>query len=95
MKHVFGILGILLALSTSGVAQAAKVEVMDDDMYFEKLESGYGSLNYQVDKITQQCFVIWNNHESGGLTTISCAELAKRPEWKPLLTWIKEPGTAK
>ena len=52
--------------------------------------SGADNIIYQVDTITQTCFAIYRGGLRGGLTNISCNDLAKRPEWAPILTWIEE-----
>lgn len=84
-------LGIFLALLTIGSVQASTFYTVDDDMYFQKLDNTWGNLGYQVDKVAQLCFVIWkaSANNAGGIATIPCESLAKRPEWKPIITWVK------
>ena len=41
---------------------------------------------YIVDTVAQLCFA---DHE--GLVQISCQDLAKRDEWKPVITWTQQP----
>lgn len=83
------VLGIFLALLANHVQAADKPFKINDGMYYQKLDSDSGELFYQVDTIAQQCFVMWYYHVPGGITTIPCVDLAKRPEWKPILTWVK------
>lgn len=68
-----------------------------DGMYFQVVDSDWGKLAYQVDTVAQLCFAIWSNISftgaggitAGGITNVTCANLANRPEWKPILTWVK------
>ncbi len=39
---------------------------------------------YTVDIVAQLCFA----RSSEGLTPVNCKNLAKRPEWKPFITWV-------
>jgi hypothetical protein len=83
MKNILAI--IILATMTYGVAQAADTPTKQRDtgFYFQRFD-GIGS--YLVDTIAQTC--LFRVAESG-LTTISCSDLAKRSEWKPIITWVK------
>ncbi len=50
----------------------------------------YRGFNYAVDTKAQLCFVyLLSTDGGGGITTVPCEKLAKRGEWKPILTWIE------
>ena len=44
-----------------------------------------GKYRYIVDSVTQTCYFC-----SGGITAIPCENLAKRPEWKSIITWVNK-----
>lgn len=57
--------------------------------YFKKI-----TFFYSVDTKTQICFANrWVSTAAGGgpisTVQITCSDLAKREEWKPILTWVK------
>ena len=64
-------------------------------MYFQELDSKWGYIAYQVDTVAQLCFVIWadlditGGVEAGSIAVVPCESLAKRAEWKPVLSWVK------
>ena len=90
-------LGIFLALLVAGEVQAAEVFKMNDDMYIQDFQGNRIKMAYLVDTVTHQCFVLSSiKLESNTLTSspapiaiIPCVDLARRPEWKSILTWVK------
>ncbi len=51
----------------------------------------FSTIHYVVDSITQQCYVlVYEGTDARGIATIKCENLLKRPEWKPIITWVKE-----
>ncbi len=56
-----------------------------DNVYYCK--TGYNF--YIVDVQSQLCFYqVVRSGGAGGVTQIDCKNLAKRPEWKPFITWV-------
>jgi len=82
MKLTFA---ILLVVMTIGGVQAADAPMKsgNDGFYVQS----WGSFIYQVDTIAQIC--VMRVPPTGPISTISCNDLAKRPEWKPIITWAK------
>jgi len=81
------VLGIALALLCNSAAYAKEPIKDAEGMYFQKIEMfGVGDASYLVDTVTQQCFITRGKE---GIANVSCADLAKRKEWKPVLVWVK------
>jgi hypothetical protein len=91
MKIVFG---ICLVLLTIGNVEALGEPYDSGDGIYLLPYASNGAVTYQVDTVSQICFVLWYNRskptlEIGGIATIPCANLAKRSEWKSIITWVK------
>jgi hypothetical protein len=73
-----------LMLSTAATANP-KVKEYKDGIFTSQV----GVINYVVDANTELCFAVETGTSYGsGLTSIPCENLAKRPEWKPYITWV-------
>jgi hypothetical protein len=82
------LLTIVVVLFVANIAHAGKVKKGKQGMYWQLLDSDGGSnVMYQVDTVTQQCFTVFKSGTGGGITKIPCERLAKRPDWKPIITW--------
>ncbi len=91
MKHfaVLLVISFFILTQMSSIA-VAKAYQDNDGMYFGKrFKSQSGLLHYHVDSITQTCFIIYSQSGGGAITEVSCSDLAKRPDWKPIITWVK------
>ena len=64
---------------------AGNIEKHDDGTYQQQIELDSGHFQYIADRLTEQCFI-----SRSGITEISCSKLAKRPEWRNVLTWVKK-----
>jgi hypothetical protein len=93
MKLVYA---FILMVMTISVAQAAEAPAhvtnskgVDDGFYLQQFTmykvncSNDGSINYLVDTVAKQCFISRAEH---GIALFPCSDLARRPEWKPILT---------
>lgn len=58
--------------------------VTENQMLGQRVDA---SIAYKVDPVAQLCFAAIVMQ--GGLTEISCEALAKRPEWRPHITWVR------
>ena len=74
------LLTFILLFTTTSFADAPSVE-KDDGLYIQLLGS---YIKYVVDTKTQLCF-----GGKDGISVIDCKSLAKRNEWKPIITWLK------
>lgn len=84
MKFAIAICITFLSITAALASEPLKA---NEGMYFEKLELfGLGTSFYLVDTVAQQCFF---TRRDSGLVTVPCADLVKRPEWKPIITWVK------
>jgi len=75
------------------------------DSEVEDLGNGFLQLNakgnrhvnlwYAVDTTTRVCFVTPSNFKvADSFTVVPCESVARRPEWKDIITWIDpEPAT--
>jgi hypothetical protein len=84
------LLGVAISviLVVGGLTEV-KVIKAKEGMYWAKYEApGNVSLFYQVDTVAQLCFVAGMYDFS----EIDCQNLAKRPEWKNIITWISSGG---
>lgn len=79
-------LGIFCALLIVNVAQAVEPIKVSDGMYHQQM-NWISKDGYQVDTVAQLCFVTL--FQGQGIATVPCANLAKRPEWQPIITWVK------
>ena len=77
---------ILLIFTTVFSIFANKIESGKDGIFVQYLDGR--QVKYIVDSKTQQCF--FSITTTGGVTIIPCEGLAKREEWKPIITWIKK-----
>ncbi len=99
---------IVCLLGSTGLAMAVdspppvKETKEGSGIYYQSSYSmGSIGLDYQVDTITRLCFAYFSDsagyehsgYASGGLTRIPCKALARRKEWRPILTWIKTTAT--
>jgi hypothetical protein len=84
----------LLIISSSAIAQV-EVSRSGYGIYSSRVYDGGGyQLKYKVDTIARICFAItiYGQKNGGGIgvTEISCSNLAKRDEWKEIITWERE-----
>jgi hypothetical protein len=79
----FAVLAVSVSVSASPALGDPPTKDKDGN-YFQ----GGEVLSYSVDVVTQQCYVV--RSYAGGIQSIPCEILARRPEWKPLLTWVKK-----
>ena len=84
MKKILmlGFMPILISLILANVAQA-NIKEKQDGLYQESV--GDRGVTYKVDTLTQLCFASWFQ----GYSVIPCENLAKRPGWADILTWVK------
>lgn len=61
---------------------AAGVKEKNDGFYVQA--NVLSNVAYFVDTKARLCFCA----SGGGLTTIPCENLARRDEWKPVITWV-------
>jgi hypothetical protein len=83
---------VTLAFSSSAFSNAPKVKE-ENDIYAQKLSipNSSGSIAYFADSKTEICFMKWLSSPGESPTppvVIDCADLAKRDEWKKVLTWV-------
>ncbi len=92
MHKVLKLLPILIVLGTfSLTASASDVVKGNDGMYWASYDSPRAdNLIYQVDTVTEKCFVIFRGGKGMGIAETSCKSLAKRPEWLPIITWAND-----
>lgn len=79
-----------LTATSAQSASGEKPTTPPDNIWAHYLASG--TYQYYVDDITQICsLAIQSGVQKGGLgvTKIDCADLAKREEWKKIITWVK------
>jgi len=85
--------GIIQAILVSSLllassAHAVKVKEGKDNMYWASYDSFSNStVKYIVDTSSRLCYAL---HLSGasGFTLIPCEALAKREEWKEIISWV-------
>ncbi|MCP3923222.1 MAG: hypothetical protein GY714_11620 [Desulfobacterales bacterium] len=84
---------IFTLLSSIAFANDRKPKEGSEGIYYLDYHS-YQKLVYIVDTICEQCYAgsLYRKF-GGGLVSISCEKLAKRPEWKPVIKWIKKNST--
>jgi hypothetical protein len=91
MRHLLACLTLascgLFAVSIS-VAAPPKIEEKDN-IYYQKLPTNIG---YIVDKGTEICMLKWLSPRGSPSSPviIDCSDLAKRPEWKPIISWVED-----
>lgn len=54
------------------------------------IETYKGTYMYTVDTEAQICLAVVAMSQGGGPTTIDCAKLKRRAEWKSIITWIND-----
>ena len=71
----------------SAFVNAENPEVVNEGsgIYRSKIE---GIHSYKVDTVTELCFA-GGYSGAKAIVQIDCNSLAKRPEWKSVITWIK------
>lgn len=78
---------IFVSMCFSAFSNAENPEVVNEGygIYRSNIEDIF---SYKVDTFTELCFA---RDYSGGksIVQIDCNSLAKRPEWKSIITWIK------
>ena len=82
IKSIF-IFCFIATLAVSAIAKESKIKSQKDGTYQQSLDIGWG---YKVDKKTQLCFFYGSG---AGLALVDCKSLAKRLDWKPIITWVK------
>lgn len=89
LKWIQKLLVIILTLAPMlAIASAPKVHRSRDDVYTQYFPES--RLRYSVDTVTRLCFIGNDAKLGGSLTPIDCADLAKRREWKSIITWVKD-----
>jgi hypothetical protein len=78
----------LLLLSALSSASFADSLQNSDGIYST---SKTNQLNYHVDSKTQLCFATSEQAKEAALVQIDCSSLAKRSEWKDIITWLDKP----
>lgn len=80
----------LIAMPLCADAKPPKIESLDEGFYAQKWPRPFvGDVYYLVDSMAQLCFVS-RSDEGVGLLAIPCASLARRTEWRPIITWALE-----
>lgn len=69
------------------VGQPARAEPLELEHGF--WSENYRTFNYYVDTTTRLCFVTHSLPKRLAMAQIPCESLARRPEWRPVLTWIR------
>lgn len=85
------ILVVLLVQSWPVLAKVEEVKDIGDGKYIQALD-GVKDVwaSYFVDATAQLCFLNTARRDGGVATTlIPCVNLAKRPEWAKIITWIE------
>jgi len=82
-KNILAI-SLILIFSPGVNAKNPKVEKSENGFYNSWVDRFF---YYRVDTVTQLCFAA---EMTGGraLIQISCENLAKRPEWVEIITWL-------
>lgn len=78
---------LLLFSVLSSVSVASSLQ-NNDGIYSTSANS---QLNYHVDSKTQLCFATSEQTKQAALVQIDCSSLAKRSEWKDIITWLNKP----
>jgi len=82
MKKLLTLATILLLFSMTALAD--DVEKGEEGMYWQLYDSTRATvIMYQVDTVAEICFAAYF-----GIVEISCSQLAKRPEWASIITWV-------
>ena len=93
MVKVLCSLFVISAIILNSHSVTAKPEA-DEEKEGIYRSRGLSRITYWVDTITQLCFATYlvKRGDTGagvGLLKIDCKNLAKRPEWKPIITWVE------
>ncbi len=84
---------ILMGQSRLVAAEPPKVEKDNNGWFYAEYELKWGhTIRYQVDSVAQLCFAR-GQIQAGAPEIIDCKDLAKRAEWKPIITWVQQPST--
>ena len=81
-------LSAFLLLSALSSAAMASPQQSSDGIY---TTSKISQLSYHVDSKTQLCFASSDHAKHPTLLQIDCTNLAKRSEWKDVITWLDKP----
>ncbi|MDO8494191.1 MAG: hypothetical protein Q7S68_02515 [Deltaproteobacteria bacterium] len=85
MKKIMLVLGLMVlgfATMAVGKDKAPKVKELEDGFFSQHFYPLTGS--YVVDTQAHLCLVVKES-----IAEIPCEKLARRPEWKPIITWVK------
>lgn len=81
-------LTVIVLISVLSFAGSDEPMQEDNGIYWKKYDGTFVTY-YQVDTICHQCFtIIWKFNDAIGITNIPCENLARRPEWKQIITWV-------
>ena len=74
------ILIIVFILSGCSATEKELIDSVDStySVYYDHF------ISYKVDTIIEKCFAAFNHT----IIELSCESLAKRPEWKSIITWV-------
>ena len=70
---------------------AVKVEKEENGIYWAQYDYvKRNSLVYTVDTVSKVCFIsaLAGGGVTYAMTQVDCAQLANRPEWKDVITWL-------
>lgn len=84
---------LLLAAANTATAGADTkpfpVEHRGSGIYVQKWpKPDLAEMYYQVDTVAQLCFAALYMEDALAQQPIPCASLARRPEWRQVITWI-------
>jgi len=82
----------MLSLTLVATPASAEVSSHKNGLYSEHVSSGMGrdyAVTYVVDTVAELCFARTTDNS---LAVIPCENLAKRPGWTAILTWLSPAG---
>jgi hypothetical protein len=83
---------ILLFFMSPFAVATPDIDDMGDGIFVQqfRFNAFVGAFGYIVDSRTEICLIKWFRKDPAGMEIVSCVNLAKRKEWKDIITWIDD-----